>query len=105
MTSQKLTKCIHLFTSLTDEESRKLWEEFGHPDGKQAFQLGLALPSWLVEEENRVYVMIIYAVALGFGLPYLVVIQTDIRRNGGNLPRSPVETRFSTIPCQTTFVR
>ena len=86
---------MYLIFRLTDEEARKLYEEFGHPDGKQAFQLGLALPSWLVEEENRIYVMIIYAVALGFGLPYLVVIyKFDNRLNGGNLPKLLVETRY-----------
>ena len=78
---------------LTDEEARKLYEEFGHPDGKQAFQLGLALPSWLVEEENRVVVMFIYAICLGFGLPYIVV-KLLIRLNGGNLPKLRAETKF-----------
>ena len=29
---------------LADEEARKNWEKFGHPDGKQAMDLGIAIP-------------------------------------------------------------
>lgn len=32
------------------QDARALFDEFGHPDGKQAFQLGVALPEWLVEK-------------------------------------------------------
>ena len=27
-----------------DDEARKNWEKFGHPDGKQAMDLGIAIP-------------------------------------------------------------
>jgi translocation protein SEC63 len=57
---------------LTDEEARKTWEEFGHPDGKQAFQLGLALPSWLVEAHNSSLVLLVYGLAFGIALPIMV---------------------------------
>jgi preprotein translocase subunit Sec63 len=57
---------------LTDEEARKTWEEFGHPDGKQAFQLGLALPSWLVEAHNSSLVLLVYGLAFGIALPVVV---------------------------------
>ncbi|KAI5929220.1 Translocation protein SEC63, partial [Manis javanica] len=41
-------------TNLTDEESRKNWEEFGNPDGPQATSFGIALPAWIVDQKNSV---------------------------------------------------
>ncbi|RKP03846.1 hypothetical protein CXG81DRAFT_9027 [Caulochytrium protostelioides] len=57
---------------LTDEDARKNWEEFGHPDGKQAFSLGIALPSYLVNEDNTKWVLIVYGLVFGVLLPYHV---------------------------------
>jgi preprotein translocase subunit Sec63 len=59
--------------SLTDEVSRHNFELFGHPDGKQEFSQGIALPSWVVESSNKWYVMAAYALILGVLLPVLVV--------------------------------
>ncbi|KAH9270693.1 hypothetical protein BASA83_007053 [Batrachochytrium salamandrivorans] len=57
---------------LTDEESRNIFDSTGHPDGKQAFQLGLALPKWLVEEGNSTIVLLLYTLIFGIGLPVVV---------------------------------
>ncbi|KAI8923996.1 Sec63 Brl domain-containing protein [Entophlyctis helioformis] len=57
---------------LTDEEARKVFDETGHPDGKQAFQLGLALPKWLVEKGNTSLVLLVYTIVFGITLPILV---------------------------------
>ncbi|KAJ3330718.1 secretory subunit [Blyttiomyces sp. JEL0837] len=57
---------------LTDEEARKTWDEFGHPDGKQSFSLGIALPKWLVEGKNNWFVLLVYGGVFGVGLPYWV---------------------------------
>lgn len=59
--------------SLTDEVSRHNFEMFGHPDGKQEFSQGIALPSWVVESGSKWYVMAAYALVLGVLLPVLVV--------------------------------
>ncbi|KAI8970937.1 Sec63 Brl domain-containing protein [Pilobolus umbonatus] len=56
---------------LTDDDTRKNYEEFGHPDGKQSFTMGVALPKRLVEG-NGVYLLIFYALAFGLGLPYFM---------------------------------
>lgn len=69
------TKFIEIskaYKTLTDNETRALFDEFGHPDGKQAFELGLALPSWLVEGHNSFFVLLAYGMAFGIGLPYIV---------------------------------
>ncbi len=61
---------------LTDEDARRNFLEFGHPDGKQTFTMGVALPKGLVEG-NGMYVLGFYALAFGLGLPYFIV---SIRR-------------------------
>ena len=40
---------------------------------KLAFKLGLALPKWLVEEDNNMLVLFLYALIFGLGLPFAVV--------------------------------
>ncbi|CAG8601661.1 18742_t:CDS:10 [Dentiscutata erythropus] len=57
---------------LTDEDIRRNFEEWGHPDGKQAYSLGIALPNWLVEARNSPIVLGIYAVVFGLLLPFYV---------------------------------
>lgn len=58
---------------LTDEVSRHNFEMYGHPDGKQEFSQGIALPSWIVEGKNTPWVMGLYALVLGVALPLAVV--------------------------------
>ncbi|CAI6336478.1 unnamed protein product [Periconia digitata] len=60
------------FKALTDEDVRKNFLEFGHPDGKQSFSIGIALPKWIVTEGHGKYVLLMYALALGVILPYTV---------------------------------
>ncbi|KAI4707104.1 hypothetical protein J4E89_008043 [Alternaria sp. Ai002NY15] len=63
---------VKAFKALTDEDIRRNFLEFGHPDGKQSFSIGIALPQWLVTEGAGKYVLLIYALALGVILPYTV---------------------------------
>jgi translocation protein SEC63 len=65
----ELTKA---YKALTDEEIRNNYIQFGHPDGKQSFSIGIALPQFIVSEGNGKYVLLVYAVLLGVLLPYLV---------------------------------
>lgn len=60
------------FKALTDEEIRNNYVQYGHPDGKQSFSIGIALPKWIVTEGAGKYVLLIYALALGVILPYTV---------------------------------
>ena len=41
---------------LTDDVSRENWIKYGNPDGPQAATFGIALPSWVVEKQNSVWV-------------------------------------------------
>nr|CAH7743594.1 unnamed protein product [Callosobruchus chinensis] len=65
----KLTKA---YQALTDEEARKNWEKYGNPDGPGAMSFGIALPSWIVEKENSVWVLGLYALVFMVALPIVV---------------------------------
>ena len=60
------------YKALTDEDIRHNFQQYGHPDGKQSFSIGIALPKIMVSEGNGKYVLIVYAGLLGVLLPYLV---------------------------------
>ena len=60
------------FKALTDEEIRNNYLQYGHPDGKQSFSIGIALPKWIVTEGHGKYVLLMYALILGVLLPYFV---------------------------------
>lgn len=61
-----------LMGRLTDEEIRRNYEEYGHPDGKQEFSIGIALPKWIVESSNGYYMLGIYGLSFGVLLPAIV---------------------------------
>lgn len=65
----RLTKA---YRALTDDEARKNWEKYGNPDGPGAMSFGIALPSWIVEKENSVWVLGLYALVFMVALPIAV---------------------------------
>ena len=62
----------HPRASLTDETIRRNYELYGHPDGRQEVSMGIALPSWIVEGKNNIWVLGVYAVLIGGLLPAMV---------------------------------
>ena len=58
---------------LTDDVARENWEKYGNPDGPQAATFGIALPSWIVSEENSIWLLVLYIGVFVFGLPVIVV--------------------------------
>lgn len=60
------------FKALTDEDIRNNYIQYGHPDGKQSFSIGIALPKFIVTDGNGKYVLLVYGVLLGVLLPYIV---------------------------------
>lgn len=65
----ELTKA---YKALTDETIRKNFELYGHPDGRQEMSMGIALPTWVVESQNNIWVLGAYGVVFGILMPYLV---------------------------------
>ena len=58
---------------LTDEKIRKNWLEWNNPDGPQATSMGIALPKWIVESQNNIWVLGFYGLLFGGALPAVVV--------------------------------
>lgn len=58
--------------ALTDETARRNWELYGNPDGPGAVSFGIALPSWIVEKENSIWVLGLYALLFMVALPVSV---------------------------------
>ncbi|KAI9028603.1 Sec63 Brl domain-containing protein [Hyaloraphidium curvatum] len=71
-TEGKYVELTKAYKALTDDEARKNWEEFGHPDGKQSISVGIALPAWLVEAGARYKVLAVYGLIFGIILPVVV---------------------------------
>lgn len=65
----ELTKA---YKSLTDETIRKNFELYGHPDGRQEMSMGIALPTWVVESQNNIWVLGAYGIVFGVLMPYFV---------------------------------
>ena len=65
----KLTKA---YQALTNDEARKNWEKYGNPDGSGAMSFGIALPSWIVEKENSVWILGLCALVFMLALPVAV---------------------------------
>ncbi|KAF3907453.1 hypothetical protein ABW21_db0208389 [Orbilia brochopaga] len=60
------------YKALTDEEIRRNYQEYGHPDGKQSYSIGIALPQWTVADGSKYWVLAFYGVMFGIVLPYYV---------------------------------
>lgn len=60
------------YEALTDEETMENWKNYGNPDGPRAVEVGIALPKWIVESQNSVFVMGIYMLIFMVILPIVV---------------------------------
>lgn len=60
------------YAALTNEESRKNWEEYGNPDGPGVAHFGIALPRWMVRKENFYLVIGAYIFLFMLLLPIAV---------------------------------
>lgn len=62
-----------ILQALTDDEAKKNWELYGNPDGPSAMSFGIALPSWIVQKENSMLVLGLYALVFMVALPFMVM--------------------------------
>ncbi|KAG6327022.1 hypothetical protein ID866_12067, partial [Astraeus odoratus] len=60
------------YKALTDETVRRNYELYGHPDGRQELSMGIAIPSWIVESKNNIWVLGLYGLLFGGVLPAMV---------------------------------
>jgi translocation protein SEC63 len=76
---KEFMKLSKAYQALTDDEARKNWEKYGNPDGPGAMSFGIALPSWIVEKENSVWVLGLYGLVFMVALPIVVSFHTKNR--------------------------
>ncbi|KAG6884804.1 hypothetical protein C0993_008168 [Termitomyces sp. T159_Od127] len=60
------------YKSLTDETVRENLEKYGNPDGRIDVSMGIAIPKWIVEGKNNIWVLGFYGIIFGGALPALV---------------------------------
>ncbi|OAA58610.1 protein translocation complex component [Niveomyces insectorum RCEF 264] len=72
MLNQRYVEISKAYQALTDEEIRNNYIQYGHPDGKQSFSIGIALPKMLISEGNGKYIVLLYFLLFGVLLPYFV---------------------------------
>lgn len=60
------------YQALTDKVAKENYEKYGNPDGPGAMSFGIALPSWIVEKENSVWVLGLYGLVFMIALPSVV---------------------------------
>ena len=68
----EFVKISKAYRALTDDETRKNWELYGDPDGKQSLTYGIALPTWIVDPSNKFVVLGFYGTVFGFLMPWLL---------------------------------
>jgi translocation protein SEC63 len=62
------------YESLTDEVAKANYEKYGNPDGRQALQLSIGLPTFLLDPANHNIVLFIYLIVLVIVIPACVAI-------------------------------
>ncbi|KAG0258354.1 secretory subunit [Mortierella polycephala] len=69
----KMAEINKAYETLTDDATRENWEKYGHPDGsRNSMTMSIALPSWLVEAHNNLWVLSAYGIVCGLMLPYFI---------------------------------
>ncbi len=71
--AEKFKDLTKAYKALTDEETRKNWEEYGNQDGPGATQFGIALPKWIIEGKNSYLVLGAYVLVFIIVMPTIVV--------------------------------
>lgn len=71
--AEKYIQIDKAYKTLTDDAVREKWERYGNPDGPQAFSIGIALPSFLVESKNSALVLSLYVFFLVIVFPIVVL--------------------------------
>lgn len=67
----KITKA---YNALTDPQAKEMYEKYGNPDGAGTMRTGIGLPRFMLENENKVPILILFAVVLLFAIPALGIL-------------------------------
>jgi len=61
------------YECLTNEDARENCQKYGNPEGSNSFNVGIALPSFLVRKENQVRVMGVIFLILVIVIPAMLI--------------------------------
>lgn len=65
-----------------DPVSRENYEKYGHPDGRQGLDIGIALPEWMFSRDSRsAPIMLLALVSLGILAPLSIAACYIFRSN------------------------
>ncbi|KAE8905992.1 hypothetical protein PF005_g494 [Phytophthora fragariae] len=71
---QKFMLVAKAYEALTDEVAKANYEKFGNPDGRQAMQLSIGLPTFLLDPANHNVVLFLYLIILVVAIPSCVAL-------------------------------
>lgn len=71
---QKFMLVAKAYEALTDEVAKANYEKYGNPDGRQALQLSIGLPTFLLDPANHNMVLFLYLIVLVVAIPSCVAI-------------------------------
>uniref|UniRef100_K3WHY4 J domain-containing protein n=1 Tax=Globisporangium ultimum (strain ATCC 200006 / CBS 805.95 / DAOM BR144) TaxID=431595 RepID=K3WHY4_GLOUD len=71
---QKFMLVAKAYEALTDEVAKANYEKFGNPDGRQALQLSIGLPTFLLDPANHNIVLFLYLIILVIAIPSCVAL-------------------------------
>jgi translocation protein SEC63 len=60
------------YEALTDATAKENYEKYGNPDGKQSLEVSIGLPSWLLDTDNRNFVLMAYLLIMVVVIPFSV---------------------------------
>ncbi|KAL6127655.1 hypothetical protein ACLB2K_071018 [Fragaria x ananassa] len=67
-------KIVKAYQALTDPVSRQNYETYGHPDGRQGFEMGIALPKFLLESQKNGGILLLGIVGVCILLPLVIAV-------------------------------
>lgn len=88
--AEMFMKVAKAYEALTDEESRHNYEKYGNPDGKQALELSIGLPSFLLDANKKTAVVMVYLAILVVAIPAAIVYW---HQNNKDLTESGIMTQ------------
>ncbi|OCF32886.1 translocation protein SEC63 [Kwoniella heveanensis BCC8398] len=102
----KFVELTKAYKALTDEVTRENLAKYGNPDGPQQREDKIAIPQWVVEGKNNIWVLGAYGLVLGGGIPWIVgrwwFAQRRLTRDGILNPTA--EVFFHQLRDDTDFI-
>ena len=84
------------YQCLTDPETKETCAKFGNPDGNASFQVGVAIPSFFLKQENTKLVLSLFFVVLFMGtLLYLIGLESTVDLDKYGVSRRTLKSCFS----------